>query len=158
MSHLSCPLVTRLLTGLQRNDYNSRGFKRTSSVLISWIGHPGDSPVDARARPFIVSWDPGSGLSEAECGLAVQAKRPVLRWEYVCAGIHDVIPKSKSNRQNSGKRGSEYEDEQADAANEDEAGHEEGEEHGRWERCSYEVRLRVSTELSLLRMFVCMTW
>ena len=40
----------------QYNDYNSRECKQGSAVDIVYMGHPGDSPRDARARRWVVEW------------------------------------------------------------------------------------------------------
>ena len=69
--------------------------KRTSSVKITWVGHPGNAPVDARARPFLVEWDESGGLLPAVKAAAIRSRLPVLRWDYVCAGVHNMVAKSE---------------------------------------------------------------
>ncbi|KAI0705560.1 hypothetical protein C8Q76DRAFT_819788 [Earliella scabrosa] len=74
----------------QLNDYLCHTLKRSRAVKITWIGHPGDSPLDARGRTFVVRRDPNSGISISEWEKACLMHRPVLRWVYLCGGVHDL--------------------------------------------------------------------
>ncbi len=112
-----------------------------------------------------MSFDQEKGISTAEFDKAVAERRPVLRWIYHCAGVHDRLPgdeeevevKRTGNEQPRGDEEEESEtedegigqggenveevDENADAdPNEDYA----GELRTRWKRCSDGVKLRVS--------------
>ncbi|KAJ6488108.1 hypothetical protein C8R47DRAFT_1276561 [Mycena vitilis] len=74
----------------QLNDYLTKGPFLSESVEIKWFGHPGDSGGDIRARRFIVRWS--KALSDPTLKLrtdAVARGKPVLRWKYYCAGVHD---------------------------------------------------------------------
>ncbi|EED82568.1 predicted protein [Postia placenta Mad-698-R] len=65
--------------------------RSTSSVLLDWFGHPGDSPRDVRAHSFAVRWHPVMVPSEDALTAAREERRPVLRWEYYCSGMHDLV-------------------------------------------------------------------
>ncbi|RPD52008.1 hypothetical protein L227DRAFT_568887, partial [Lentinus tigrinus ALCF2SS1-6] len=154
----------------QYNDYVIRAFKKTESVEIIWIGHPGDSPLDVRARAFVVRWKSGSGLSTPEKAAAIQSARPVLRWELCCAGVHDKVvgegpviarpsngsdPKAGEQADESaaadgdpdGEPESEDDDDEslgdAGDGSEDDDEEVEGEYRGRWNRCGNKVKLRL---------------
>ncbi|KAI0704561.1 hypothetical protein C8Q76DRAFT_820141 [Earliella scabrosa] len=112
-----------LSRGCQLNDYAPKESKRTMVVRIIWIGHPGNAPVDARARPFLVVWEDGCGLLPDEKARAIRDKTPVLRWDYACAGVHDMVGQAE-----------EEEDTEEDYA---------GVAPSRWDRCTHGVKLRV---------------
>ncbi|RDX52563.1 hypothetical protein OH76DRAFT_1480666 [Lentinus brumalis] len=73
----------------QKNDYLCNGFKRAGCVRLTWVGHPGDSPVDARARPFIAEWNSDTHIAAERIERAIRDGRPVVRWKYYCGGVHD---------------------------------------------------------------------
>ena len=85
---------------LQKNDYNSDKCSLTSSVRLTWFGHPGDTPVDIRARPFIVNWDSSAELTELEMEKAKKDSRVVARWKYYCRGAcsMEVNPHGETER------------------------------------------------------------
>ncbi|KAJ7431780.1 hypothetical protein FB451DRAFT_1381338 [Mycena latifolia] len=141
----------------QKNDYQRRG-KRTESRIVSltYFGHPGDSPHDIRARKFIVRW---SKQTPTELrARAIAESRPVWRWLYICAGVHDRPPvdglneeadeKGDESAKGAGADGSAKGDGTKDGSvsEEDESGSEEDEgdeeEHrGRWKKCAGGVQL-----------------
>ncbi|KAJ7458915.1 hypothetical protein FB451DRAFT_1563786 [Mycena latifolia] len=141
----------------QKNDYQRRG-KRTESRIVSltYFGHPGDSPHDIRARKFIVRW---SKQTPTELrARAIAESRPVWRWLYICAGVHDRPPvdglneeadeKGDESTKGAGADGSAKGDGTKDGSvsEEDESGSEEDEgdeeEHrGRWKKCAGGVQL-----------------
>ncbi|RDX45266.1 hypothetical protein OH76DRAFT_1486437 [Lentinus brumalis] len=81
----------------QFNDYLAHECRRCAAVNVDWFGHPGDSPVDVRARSFAARWNKESGLSDEETQAAIAMDRPVARWEYSCAGIHDVATEEEQH-------------------------------------------------------------
>ncbi len=133
----------------QKNDYLCHSFKRCRAVKLTWIGHPGDSPADIRARELMVSFDRDQGLAEADFDKAIATRRPVLRWTYHCAGVHDRVveedceaEEGESDGEDEGTGGGaddvEDVDEDADGQQDDDL-----ELRTRWKRCSDRVKLRV---------------
>ena len=115
---------------MQFNDYSIKESKRSSSVKITWVGHPGNAPVDARARPFLVDWDESCGLLPAVKAAAIRSRLPVLRWDYVCAGVHNMVAKTEVEHQHEEPEGEDDADDDYDTPS-------------RWERCPNGVKLRV---------------
>ena len=77
---------------LQKNDYGCHTFKKARAAKIIWVGHPGDSPLDVRARQFVAQLDENSGISPEKMKRAIRDGRAILRWTLRCAGIHDMVP------------------------------------------------------------------
>ncbi|KAI0716346.1 hypothetical protein C8Q76DRAFT_692091 [Earliella scabrosa] len=164
-------MTSGLMHVAQMNDYLCHTFKRSRAVKITWIGHPGDSPFDARGRTFVVRQDPVSGIAISEWDKARLLRRPVLRWIYLCGGVHDlevddetvVAAVAEESLLNSGPEEGEEEegqsDDESDTENEplgegaDDAqdrNEDEGElsevirEHRkRWQACAHGVKLRL---------------
>ncbi|KAF8504213.1 hypothetical protein JB92DRAFT_2833245 [Gautieria morchelliformis] len=95
IKHLApvCKNVSHVLTAklpdwfdAQCNDYNP--YKAIISVSIDqlWFGHPNDTPVDVRARPFILLWNETSELSLQGRETVILQRRVVVRFEYKCRG------------------------------------------------------------------------
>ncbi len=110
----------------------------------------------------MVSFDQEQGISPAEFEQAISSQRPVLRWIYHCAGIHDRVvddsqdaavelpreadeEESDTEEEGTGQGGENVEqvDEDADGDT-DEEEYADGETRSRWKRCSDGVKLRVS--------------
>ncbi|KAJ7624860.1 hypothetical protein FB45DRAFT_1030980 [Roridomyces roridus] len=79
----------------QLNDYNPYEMSpdqtnpsELRAVEVKWVGHPGDSPRDPRARRCYVRW-PVQRPPAEEIQLAISAGRPVVRWDLRCAGVED---------------------------------------------------------------------
>ncbi|KAJ6518451.1 hypothetical protein DFH09DRAFT_1373453 [Mycena vulgaris] len=77
------------------NDFNpyemlpAQDSPQSLAVAVRWIGHPGDSPRDPRARRCFIRWnDPPPVKSLID--RAVEKKTPVVRWDLRCAGVHDL--------------------------------------------------------------------
>ncbi|KAJ7603863.1 hypothetical protein DFH06DRAFT_1151589 [Mycena polygramma] len=80
----------------QLNDFHSHTMSpkqdvppSTLAVVVKWIGHPGTTPRDPRARRCFICWNdppPPQALIDA----AIAKRQPVVRWELVCAGIHEL--------------------------------------------------------------------
>ncbi|KAF8512204.1 hypothetical protein JB92DRAFT_2830898 [Gautieria morchelliformis] len=58
----------------------------SAAVVQSWFGHPSETPVGVRARPFILLWNETLGLSLQGCQAAILQRRVILRFEYKCQG------------------------------------------------------------------------
>ncbi|KAJ7710692.1 hypothetical protein B0H17DRAFT_1123811 [Mycena rosella] len=125
----------------QKNDYQPQG-KRAESKIVSLthFGHPGDSPYDIRARKFVAYWSK-EGSQELRTW-AIEEQRPVWRWQYFCAGVHDrplaeekVVPDTVEEDGEGSESGSDDGEEPGD----------EVEEHrGRDKRCGSGVRLQAA--------------
>ncbi|KAF7368246.1 hypothetical protein MVEN_00144700 [Mycena venus] len=76
----------------QKNDYQPKERAGSRIVQLVWFGHPGDSPHDIRARKLVVRWDKVAPPDSVLRDRAISEKRPVWRWDYVCAGVHDRPP------------------------------------------------------------------
>ncbi|KAF8492478.1 hypothetical protein JB92DRAFT_3100331 [Gautieria morchelliformis] len=70
----------------QCNDYNPYKAITSASTDQLRFGHPNDTPVDVRARPFILLWNETSGLSLQGRETAIFQRRVVVRFEYKCRG------------------------------------------------------------------------
>ncbi|KAJ6536492.1 hypothetical protein DFH09DRAFT_1283855 [Mycena vulgaris] len=84
----------KLLKDMPLNDFNpyemlpAQDSPQSLAVAVRWIGHPGDSPRDPRARRCFIRWnDPPPVKSLID--RAVEKKTPVVRWDLRCAGVHD---------------------------------------------------------------------
>ncbi|KAJ7180200.1 hypothetical protein C8R43DRAFT_941883 [Mycena crocata] len=95
----------------QKNDYQRIG-RRTESrcVHLNWFGHPGDSPHDIRARKFVARWAPQAPNGSELRTSAIRDKRPVWRWLYACAGVHDRAPPEEHHDSDSSSDDQEGED------------------------------------------------
>ncbi|KAJ6450286.1 hypothetical protein C8R45DRAFT_946893 [Mycena sanguinolenta] len=76
----------------QKNDYQPKDHAECQIVRPLWFGHPGDSPHDIRARKLVVRWDQVAPPQSEIRTRAIEQARPVLRWNYVCAGVNDRPP------------------------------------------------------------------
>ncbi|KAK7001644.1 hypothetical protein R3P38DRAFT_3216571 [Favolaschia claudopus] len=119
----------------QPNDYNIHSMSppqnassRDNAVIVNWIGHPGDSPRDPRARRCFLRWNDPPPSQDAIVR-AGKRNQPVVRWVLRCAGAHDLAV---------GEDGSEKEEEE-----EDSSGSNNGGAVGRWKGCENRVRLHV---------------
>ncbi|KAF8180937.1 hypothetical protein K438DRAFT_1976392 [Mycena galopus ATCC 62051] len=107
------------------------------AVIVKWIGHPGSTPRDPRARQCFIRWNnppPPQGL----INVAIQKHQPVIRWDLRCAGVHDLdfSEPDASTKADEGKTKAELEveEEDEDDDNLDAGG-------GRWKACSSLVKL-----------------
>ncbi len=155
------------------NDYACHTFKRSKAVKLNWIGHPGDSPVDVRARELMVTFDRGGGITQGQFDKAIANRRPVVRWVYHCAGVHDryvdndeetATRTPSGNNMSDGEPGlgedsdSGSEDEaegqgEADVEDVDEDADRDEDQEGRrkrWHKCSDGVKLRVRPSQGLV--------
>ncbi|KAG8957738.1 hypothetical protein FRC03_009846 [Tulasnella sp. 419] len=117
---------------IQRNDYNKHSSECGTSVNLRYIGHPGSSPQDIRARPFLIRWNDDVITADRKQE-AIKKRRVIYRAIYVCAGRHNQVPKDED-----------HDDNGDDDAPEDEFDGD-GEDHGvtvkalgrgaRWRRC-----------------------
>lgn len=62
----------------------------TSAIQMDWLGHPGDSPNDVRARRFLISWPDIRVVNEDTQCLAQKNRQPVWRWVLYCGAIHEL--------------------------------------------------------------------
>ncbi|KAF8150354.1 hypothetical protein K438DRAFT_1943661 [Mycena galopus ATCC 62051] len=76
----------------QKNDYQPKDHTESQIVKQIWFGHPGDSPHNIRARKLVIRWDKTAPAESRIRAMAIAGARPVLRWNYVCAGVHDRPP------------------------------------------------------------------
>ncbi|KAF8573395.1 hypothetical protein K439DRAFT_1625113 [Ramaria rubella] len=83
-----CRLIPFLLSSTM---ISWKAHVHSDCVTVSFFGHPSDSPIDIRARQFIVRWTEPSPLSLPAREEAISRKRVVLRWEYRCRGICSVV-------------------------------------------------------------------
>ncbi|KAJ7185884.1 hypothetical protein C8R46DRAFT_1207993 [Mycena filopes] len=79
----------------QNNDFNpyemsppQDGLLENRAVEVRWIGHPGDSPRDPRARQCIIRWNEPRPAPEV-LARAIERQQPVVRWDLRCAGVHE---------------------------------------------------------------------
>lgn len=142
-----------------------RTCKRTASISLTWIGHPGDSPLDVRARPFLAKWSNHFALLPSDIARAKAAKRVVARWDYYCAGVHDydvtppsgasLPPRSADNEEGQTAElqainpGVSNQDEESDEEEPEEG---ESERRGRWYQCGAGVKLRVRYSFVIARL------
>ncbi|KAJ6597393.1 hypothetical protein B0H10DRAFT_2211020 [Mycena sp. CBHHK59/15] len=147
----------------QKNDYHPHTSSEMSSIVLSWIGHPGDSPKDVRARKFLVRWDSSVPANSELRALAVKEARPVWRWEYICAGVHDKVPVGEGHSvqgsggkgEDGGGEGEDGEDE-GDVSNDEDAVGPSSERRSRWKKCSSGVKLHVEitgNDLSVVKIW-----
>ncbi|KAF8508400.1 hypothetical protein JB92DRAFT_3194679 [Gautieria morchelliformis] len=111
----------------QCNDYNP--YRATTSVSVdqSWFGHPNDTPVDVRARPFILFWNETSGLSLQGREAAILQRRVVARFEYKCRGACALV--------------SDTSDSATESDQEDKCSNPLVQRKNRWKQCPGQVRL-----------------
>lgn len=129
------------------------------------FGHPGDSPHDIRARKFVARWDKQASPESEVRADAIRNKRPVWRWIYVCAGVHDRVPpgeevdsddtasaaeshhsgSNRSTRTGSHDSGSEHSDN---------SGARGGKYRSRWKKCGTGVQLHVRGHRTALRPYL----
>lgn len=106
------------------------------AVLVKWIGHPGSTPRDPRARRCFIRWNdpkPPENLIEA----AIEKKQPVVRWDLRCAGVHDLDFSEQPEQPADDESENDKEDKVSDS--------EEGTQRvSRWKECSMFVKLHVS--------------
>ena len=109
----------------------------TRAAKVIWFAHPGDSPLDVRARPFIVKWDEHSGLSiNPGRSEAASQIRVLYRWEYICRGVCSFVLSDDEG---------ELEGANVRDVMEIAEGEEGQEEHpDRWHKCRTNVKLVVS--------------
>ncbi|KAK7014376.1 hypothetical protein R3P38DRAFT_2545476 [Favolaschia claudopus] len=144
---------------IQKNDYQPKSHSGCQVVKLVEFGHPGDSPNDIRARKLVVRWAHAASPELKE--RAIADKRPVWRWTYFCAGVHDLEPPPTRGGEPL-DTSSESESEEDEEDNEDEGKERRGkkkkveiddddsnadESRGRWNKCGSGVRLRVSVFL-----------
>ncbi|KAJ7736566.1 hypothetical protein DFH07DRAFT_986080 [Mycena maculata] len=126
------------------------------AVQIRWIGHPGDSPRDPRARRCFIRWNEPRPSKQAT-DAAIVGRRPVLRWDLRCAGVHNLDFSSEAE-ETVEKKGAplqaekvitEDEGRDEDMEKPEDAGDTPGEDAGelekpgRWKECSTFVKLHV---------------
>ncbi|KAG8955777.1 hypothetical protein FRC03_011063 [Tulasnella sp. 419] len=126
---------------VQKNDYGKKKDAVASSVVLKWVGHPGSSPRDFRARRFDVVWN-DDVVNHSQKQVAIENGLVVANSLYICSGKHRIVPspakqaKGSSNQPKSratrcrktSKQGARIPDPEAD--DDDEDGHEEGEKEG----------------------------
>ncbi|KAK7038475.1 hypothetical protein R3P38DRAFT_3262856 [Favolaschia claudopus] len=137
-----------------KNDYQPKSHSGCQVVKLVEFGHPGDSPNDIRARKLVVRWAHAASPELKE--RAIADKRPVWRWTYFCAGVHDLEPPPTRGGEPL-DTSSESESEEDEEDNEDERKERRGkkkkveiddddsdadESRGRWNKCGSGVRLR----------------
>ncbi|KAK6991439.1 hypothetical protein R3P38DRAFT_3290638 [Favolaschia claudopus] len=137
-----------------KNDYQPKSHSGCQVVKLVEFGHPGDSPNDIRARKLVVRWAHAASPELKE--RAIADKRPVWRWTYFCAGVHDLEPPPTRGGEPL-DTSSESESEEDEEDNEDERKErpgkkkkveiddddsDAGESRGRWNKCGSGVRLR----------------
>ncbi|KAK7015046.1 hypothetical protein R3P38DRAFT_2544135 [Favolaschia claudopus] len=151
----------------QKNDYQPKEHSESQLVKLTWFGHPGDSPHNIRARKFVVRW--ASIASPEAQEMAVSKNRPVWRWLYVCAGVHDRVPPdsgldSVASQATTHQPSNEHSDagigsDAASEAIEDDENSEDSDDgtaRKRWNKCSSEVRLQV--EITADNLAVVKIW
>jgi hypothetical protein len=116
------------------------------AVIVKWIGHPGSSPRDPRARQFFVRWnDPPP--PKALVDQAIDREQPVVRWDLRCAGIHDLDFSDPVPARQPEKEGELADDDEGDLSDAD--SEEPESKPSRWKDCSTLVKLHVSSPLWL---------
>ncbi|KAJ6526685.1 hypothetical protein B0H19DRAFT_1275539 [Mycena capillaripes] len=136
----------------QKNDYLGRDHAESRLVEAKFFGHPGDSPYDIRARKFIVRWTKqATPESEARVN-AVTNQRPVLRWVYICSGVHDRIdPDEEAEESEGSEKDVPAEDAAAENVDNDPdstptVGEDSAEDHverrSRWRQCGSSVQIQ----------------
>lgn len=78
---------------LQLNDYHKKTDFIADAVTQNWIGHGGSSPRDWRARPFLLRFNEAV-VGPAEQRIAKNNKWVIARATFICAGRHNMKPKS----------------------------------------------------------------
>ena len=63
-------------------------------MKVVWFGHPGDTPLDLRARACVVKWDDDSDLTNPGRVDAARHAKVLVRWEYRCRGACSFIDKN----------------------------------------------------------------
>ncbi|KAJ7886962.1 hypothetical protein B0H13DRAFT_1889023 [Mycena leptocephala] len=114
------------------------------AVVVKWIGHPGTSPRDPRARRCFIRWNdprPPQNLINQ----AIERKQPVIRWDLRCAGVHDLDFSEQSADGGRGaskaEEGDEGDEEGGDANEGDEIEPNSNARARRWIECSTLVKL-----------------
>ncbi|KZT29402.1 hypothetical protein NEOLEDRAFT_1215062 [Neolentinus lepideus HHB14362 ss-1] len=131
----------------QFNDYNKNKDDHGTAVDIIWLDHPGDAPRDIRARRFTVEWSPNGELLHPDLLEAARRDcRPVARWRYYCAGVHDILVDDIDESDL---------DEGSSAPSDDRGGSVspiDGHTRSRWGKCSGRVILRFEVCANNLKM------
>lgn len=92
---LVCATSDRCRVG-QLNDYGKKEDEVSEAVEFQWVGHPGYSPKDWRARQFLVDWAPDpEHLVDRKT--AIVKKLPVARCFFICHGRHWTADKVKGS-------------------------------------------------------------
>ncbi|KAJ7774066.1 hypothetical protein B0H16DRAFT_1880520 [Mycena metata] len=136
----------------QLNDYHVHDMSpnqdvpsHSLAVVVKWIGHPGSSPRDPRARQFFVRWnDPPPPKTLVD--QAIAAERPVLRWDLRCAGVHEFQfgdTASGDGKKSSSEAADSGSENDCDVSEKGEEGDDEEGGHKRWKECSTLVKLHV---------------
>lgn len=128
----------------------------TLAVIVRWIGHPGDSPRDPRARRCFIRWN-NPRPPQALIDRAIIRRQPVLRWDLRCAGVHDLDFSTPVVEEHVVEVEDEETEEQVadftDATPVPEP--EPAAQPSRWDKCSGKVRIhvRLSLPISFLASF-----